>query len=468
MRCTPRLAATSRNESSARQLEAEHRQALLEGRSPSRRLVIRQFTDATVEFLVWARVEYRAHPSSQRRIATSLTSAKEFFGVRPVSTICEREIEAYKVWRCTEHEVADVTIRHDLHALSTFFQYAIKQHWTRENPIRNVQIPSDADAVRIHVLTLEEEREYFKRAARNKNLCDLARLIRNQGMRPDEVLSLRKADIDLDLGQLKIASGKTKAARRTLDLTAESLSILTRRCQSPSVWVFPSDRKSGKHILRLNGAHDRAIAQTKARGALHFVLYDFRHTFATQMAQAGVDLATLAAILGHGSIRCVQKYVHPTAEHKQQAMRKFEESLLEMESEGTGLAASTANNSVSAFCPPSAPIEADFSPLRTIESDLRIIPKQLNSEGKSQKVWRRGPGSNRRIKVLQTSQGHFGRFVHDPLLLCFQGVKSIRFQPEQAHLNWHPLHFPLQSLQSPTCRAAREPCEGAGRRNLQH
>jgi hypothetical protein len=54
------------------------------------------------------------------------------------------------------------------------------------------------------------------------------------------------------------------------------------------------------------------------------------------------------------------------------------------------------------------------------------------------------------------------------LLLCFQGVKSIRFQPEQAHLNWHPLHFPLQSLQSPTCRAAREPCEGAGRRNLQH
>jgi hypothetical protein len=46
------------------------------------------------------------------------------------------------------------------------------------------------------------------------------------------------------------------------------------------------------------------------------------------MAQAGVDLATLAAILGHGSIRSVEKYVHPTAEHKQQAMLKFEESKL--------------------------------------------------------------------------------------------------------------------------------------------
>src|ERR1039457_6872666 len=29
-------------------------------------------------------------------------------------------------------------LRHDLHALSTFFQYAMKQRWARENPIRNV------------------------------------------------------------------------------------------------------------------------------------------------------------------------------------------------------------------------------------------------------------------------------------------------------------------------------------------
>jgi site-specific recombinase XerD len=60
---------------------------------------------------------------------------------------------------------------------------------------------------------------------------------------------------------------------------------------------------------------------------LNFVLYDFRHTFATGMAQAGIDLATLAVILGHNSIRIVQRYVHPTADHKQQAMRRFEESL---------------------------------------------------------------------------------------------------------------------------------------------
>ena len=61
--------------------------------------------------------------------------------------------------------------------------------------------------------------------------------------------------------------------------------------------------------------------------SLTFVLYDFRHTFATRLAQAGIDLATLAAILGHSSIRIVQGYVHPTAEHKRSAMLRYDEIL---------------------------------------------------------------------------------------------------------------------------------------------
>jgi integrase len=106
---------------------------------------------------------------------------------------------------------------------------------------------------------------------------------------------------------------------------------------------LPADRKSDKHLVRMNGAHDIACAKSKTRPALHFVLYDWRHTFATGMAQAGVDLATLAAKLGHGSIRMVEKCMHPTAEHKQQAMLKFEESQLATDSQGLGAGGSRPN-----------------------------------------------------------------------------------------------------------------------------
>lgn len=129
--------------------------------------------------------------------------------------------------------------------------------------------------------------------------------------------------MNLDSSQLHIRAGKSAAARRTLDLTPESLEILARRMSGTSAWIFPAPRKPGQHIGRLNNAHDAVCA----RAAVAFVLYDLRHTFATRMAEAGVDLATLAAILGHGSIRIVQRYVHPTAEHKRAAMAKYSETM---------------------------------------------------------------------------------------------------------------------------------------------
>ena len=56
----------------------------------------------------------------------------------------------------------------------------------------------------------------------------------------------------------------------------------------------------------------------------NFVPYDFRHTFATRSAESNVDLGTLADLLGHDSIRCVQKYVHISAEHKKSAMKRYD------------------------------------------------------------------------------------------------------------------------------------------------
>jgi integrase len=138
--------------------------------------------------------------------------------------------------------------------------------------------------------------------------------------------------VEVERGLFHVRKGKTPAARRTLNLTAESRLILARRITGLSRWLFPSPRRPAgplqpgrieyidRHIARLNNAHDDVCAET----GLTFVLYDFRHTFATRMAEAGCDLATLAAILGHSSLRQVFKYVHPTAEHQRAAMLKYE------------------------------------------------------------------------------------------------------------------------------------------------
>lgn len=109
-------------------------------------------------------------------------------------------------------------------------------------------------------------------------------------------------------------------------------SILGRRMQGGSPWLFPSKRKPGEPVGRLNHAHDRLVeSASKDNVTINWVLYDLRHTLATRMAQAGIDLATLAAILGHSAIRIVQTYVRPTAEHKKSAMVRYNLALKEAE-----------------------------------------------------------------------------------------------------------------------------------------
>lgn len=80
-----------------------------------------------------------------------------------------------------------------------------------------------------------------------------------------------------------------------------------------------SGKKKGTHITKLNNSHGKVLDAT----GLRFGIYDLRHTFATRMAERGMDLATLAAILGHSGIRVVQRYIHITQEHQRAAMRRF-------------------------------------------------------------------------------------------------------------------------------------------------
>jgi len=311
------LEATERNRKKASGMEQAHRQAILEGRWGHHPLTPQLFAEAVAEFRQWLTIEYR-RASTRVRIEVTMTSAIRFFDKRIVSLIQPRDIERYKAWRLNGDEtirpVKGVTLKHDLDNLSVFFQWARKFNYTRANPVAEVTRPSDADAIRQRVLSAEEERLYFSHAT--GTLALVARLILLQGLRPDEVVSLAKADVDVERGVLHVRRGKTKAATRTLTLTTEARRILAAQMDSPGPWIFPSPRKPGAHITKLNCPHDRVCR----RIGIPFVLYDLRHTFATRLAQAGVDGFAIAAILGHSSTRVLSRYIHPTQAHQDAAM----------------------------------------------------------------------------------------------------------------------------------------------------
>jgi integrase len=322
------LVAIRQNLNAAKTIEAHKRLEAQQGfeLANSREL---PFNIAATEFLKWCHgTEYHRKPNTAKRISGSFTSLIQFFKDAYVREIGPIEVERYKTHRKTEDQVKDVTLRNDLNALSLFLKYAIKAGWADLNPMKGedkVKRPSGEDAIRINVVSTDVEARYFEAIRRpdpNKrsNLYDVAKLILLQGLRPEEVMSLRKDDYAPQAETVQIRGGKTRSARRCIYLCKESADILAERTKDHGFWIFPSNRLPGDHIRQLNTTHDSVCQDA----GVSFVLYDLRHTFATRFIEAGGDLATLAAILGHSSLRIVQRYVHPTAEHQRASMKKYE------------------------------------------------------------------------------------------------------------------------------------------------
>ncbi|MGA7919929.1 MAG: site-specific integrase, partial [Candidatus Acidiferrales bacterium] len=203
------------------------------------------------------------------------------------------------------------------------FYQAERMGYLVKNPVVGVQMfrqPLDA----MRVITFDEQQNYLAEAS--QPLRDIAAIMLDTGMRPEEVFRITVENIDFKQKAIFNPFGKTEAARRTIPMTDDVSSLLKRRVKESeklvTPFVFPSPHNVQKPIASVKKAHRAAANRAKVTG--HFRLYDLRHTFATRAAAADMSLPTLAAILGHTSIQMTMRYVHPAAEEKRQAMQKFE------------------------------------------------------------------------------------------------------------------------------------------------
>lgn len=192
-----------------------------------------------------------------------------------------------------------------------------------KNPVKDVKF-LDEDNEQTRVLNAEEEKLYL--LAASQPLQDIATLMLETGMRPEEVYRIRRGNVFLEQGYLFNPYGKTKAAKRKIPLSDRAATILSqRREKAKGDYLFPGRIPRGMNpedagpIVKVNNAHTAAVKRCKVA---YFRLYDCRHTWATRMAQAGVDLVTPAVMLGHSRINMVMRYAHPSEEHQFAAMEK--------------------------------------------------------------------------------------------------------------------------------------------------
>jgi site-specific recombinase XerD len=133
------------------------------------------------------------------------------------------------------------------------------------------------------------------------------------GLRISELLKLQVTDIDSARMVVNVRQGKG-AKDRQVPLSARLLSELRswwRRHQTKP-WLFPGSteptRSGPQSATSVQRLCQRVVARTKLRKKA--TMHTLRHSYATHLLEAGVDVVTLQKLLGHNSLATTARYLH--------------------------------------------------------------------------------------------------------------------------------------------------------------
>lgn len=265
-------------------------------------------------------------------------------GGTPISAIRKSHVMNWRDEQCTEF--APNTVNGNLTCLSSAFSYFVDQDWVATNPVHGVsQIEGKDASIYEWIRTREEITKLLVECP--KSIRELVTVAVCTGMRLDELVHLRWADIDIERRLIAVHRGRhgtTKSGKARHVPILDSLLPFLRQYalnRDGATLVFPASssgrpRKDGvKNKPRSKPGIRVPFKQAAKRAGLSEKLrfHDLRHTFASHWVLDGGDIFRLSKILGHSSVVVTQKvYAHLAPEAWEQDYHRL---AITLPSEGT-------------------------------------------------------------------------------------------------------------------------------------
>jgi site-specific recombinase XerD len=138
------------------------------------------------------------------------------------------------------------------------------------------------------------------------------------GLRLHELLHVRVTDIDSARMVLHVRQGKG-AKDRLVPLSPRLVQELRAYwlLGRPRIWLFPGHTADG--TLTSSCVQRRCTRLVKKVGLTkHGSMHTLRHSYATHLLEAGVDVLTLKALMGHASLQTTARYLHVSTQRLHQ------------------------------------------------------------------------------------------------------------------------------------------------------
>jgi site-specific recombinase XerD len=226
----------------------------------------------------------------------------KFYGTPP-DRLDQERIQAYLVHRIDEG-LAWSSINVAVCAIRFFYHQVLG--W---GPMR-LTIPPRKREVHLPEVLSGEEVGGLLSAAENVKHRVLLMTAYSGGLRVSELVGLRVADLDSDRMLIRVVQGKGKKDRLTL-LSERALTELRAywRRYRPDPWLFPG-LIPGSPLCHSSAQRIYQQAARKAGIRKTGNIHTLRHSFATHLIEAGVDVTIVQKLLGHASVLTTIRYVH--------------------------------------------------------------------------------------------------------------------------------------------------------------
>ena len=280
--------------------------------------------DFAERFLHTVKVERR--PNTHRAYLSCVGNLERVFGGKYLDEITPEMIQKFKEARL-ELRRSPATVNRDLSCLRQILGIAVKEELIQKSPFFGGRVEFLREKGRERTLSFEEESRYLRAAA--PVLRDVAMLMVEMGLRPGEIFQLRSDDVHIEplAPYVHVREGKSDRSVRDVPITSRALPVLKRRVSGvEGEYLFPRRVGNGydwsRPMTELEPAHQRALRKSGIEPP--FRLYDLRHTYGTRAIEAGVDVFSVAKLMGHADLSTTQRYVHLSKGHLEDAQKKIE------------------------------------------------------------------------------------------------------------------------------------------------
>ena len=240
----------------------------------------------------------------------------------PPDVLNEAQVRDYFLHLKNDRKLASSSLSIAYCAIKFFYSHTAPRDWPTLQRIRVQKEKRLPD-----VLSIDELRQLIG-AVRKLCYRTYFSTVYSLGLRRNEGLHLQVRDIDSARMLVHVHRGKG-AKDRFVPLPARTLGLLREYwvTHRNPVWLFPANGSDPRQAVSSDGPMSKDGVQHAMRRVVHQLgwrkavsIHTLRHSYATHLLEAGVNLRLIQQYLGHSSLQTTMVYLHLTTVSQEQAI----------------------------------------------------------------------------------------------------------------------------------------------------